>query len=645
MNSPYLSNNQKEIYNKDKPVYVPQNTGQPSSGPSGKPNDKLLVDLQVYQEQKKNPLVDKQVTMPIQPIALSNPYVPPQFQSYLNNFMKNFYTPFIYKDYNINIGGPNANHTTAAMLYEDALPPADVYTSYKTLKERISLCDYVRSTFLHTEDGERTDFSGGPNSLNARLKLIELNPFNTNAYSSNPYKGLPKDLLIYRSCYPITYDQKNATAQCQKSSVGINMRTYRITKEEYQAKHQLLTKKTKNPFDDPDINSNFKETIPKPVPGKEPLNYNVWREIEYYAYIRNEILKTLVSPNFISSYCYFLFYNANISFERNKKIFGPTENIPVNNIDSNIAVIILTESPNYNIYAWASDTYTSNRNIHKQIYSGYKSENIWKTIIIQMLFSFYVMYKKSFTFTSMEIDKNFYVKDINSSVDTKQFWKYKIDNIDYYIPNYGHLLMVDHDYHDLDIEESKNNNKVIGKFLNNDVSKVQEKVIHNARKCLDPNNFTQKFKNTGGVAPSENVKTLLQQINDDLRNGVNFKEIIITRCINYVHNRVGTPIRDSEVDYIRKSDIRPYKKGELVIYEEKYGTYKIVLYVENVDEENITAITRDNLAPDSRDYKYVINKYPKDLIYHYSENEIIKQDSVPGEPSLNLDYLLETYII
>ena len=50
--------------------------------------------------------------------------------------MKNFYTPFIYKDYHINIGGPNANHVQASMIYEDALPAPNIYTSYKSLRER-----------------------------------------------------------------------------------------------------------------------------------------------------------------------------------------------------------------------------------------------------------------------------------------------------------------------------------------------------------------------------------------------------------------------------------------------------------------------------------------------------------------------------
>jgi hypothetical protein len=53
----------------------------------------------------------------------------------------------------------------------------------------------VRGTFIQVQEGELIDFKGGPNSLNSRLKLIELNPYNTNYFSSNPYKSLPENML------------------------------------------------------------------------------------------------------------------------------------------------------------------------------------------------------------------------------------------------------------------------------------------------------------------------------------------------------------------------------------------------------------------------------------------------------------------
>ena len=37
--------------------------------------------------------------------------------------------------------------------------------------------------------------------------------------------------------------------------------------------------------------------------------------------------------------------------------------------DSKKSIILLTESPNMNIFSWASDSYIKERNIQKQVYS------------------------------------------------------------------------------------------------------------------------------------------------------------------------------------------------------------------------------------------------------------------------------------
>ena len=108
--------------------------------------------------------------------------------------------------------------------------------------------------------------------------------------------------------------------------------------------------------------------------------------------------------------------------------------------------------------------------------------------------------------------------------------------------------------------------------------------------------------------------------------------------MKYIHNRVGTPIRDPELRYIIKSDIRPFRKGNLVIYESRYQNYDILLYLENKDEYTCECVTKEN-------GNCIIKTISKDLLYHYSNSEIIRQDIKVGEPSLNLDYIIENYVI
>ena len=45
------------------------------------------------------------------------------------------------------------------------------------------------------------------------------------------------------------------------------------------------------------------------------------------------------------------------------------------------------------------------------------------------------MEKTKITYDDMAIEKNFYIKDISQYVESSnQFWIYRINNIDYYVP-------------------------------------------------------------------------------------------------------------------------------------------------------------------------------------------------------------------
>jgi len=674
LNTPYLTNNQKEILQKtfEKPVEKPfEKTFEKPFEKDFQQSFKDTPNYANYPTNKdstknyKKQIPSEKMEMPIEPIALTTPFIPPQFQSYMSNFMKNFYTPFIYKDYHINIGGPNANHIQASMVYEDALPPPSIFTSYKTLKERNSLVNYIRGTFISIQEGENIDFNGGPNSLNSRLKLIELNPYNTNYFSSNPYKGLPESMLIYRSCYPITYNKQEAAVQCQKSSIGINMRVYRLSIDEYNIFKPIIpqavepntnptatsnTIAVNNAFNNTNnTNTNNNNTIPQaleliqrmsnstiklpllqvinPLINKKKIDYDIWREVEYYAYIRNTINKDFVSPNFIQSYCYFMNNDSKLDYGKNTMKLDNKSGQIVKYSDKSL--ILLTESPNNNIFVWASNLYIKERNIQKQIYTGYKSDDTWKSVIMQMVVVFYVMTEYKFTFNDMSLQGNIYIKDID--VDTTKFWRYKIKDIDYYVPNYGSLLLLDSDYHDLN-----NKKKIIGKFLEDDDKIIKEQIKANAIKCFSPNNFGQEFTDQGGVKPSDNIIRLLTTISDLIRNDTSFDQIIQNTFTEYVHNRVGTLIRTTEFPYIRKNDIKPFRKGELIIYESKFENYEILLFIKNIDEYKSECIVKvnDQLIP---------KELPKDLLCHYSDHETIRQDVRPNEPSLTLDYIIETY--
>jgi hypothetical protein len=700
-NTPYQLKTGEEP--KPEPYVKPESTGYQGKKKSYDSADSTVKDIYGCQELKKQQemIAQKQAQIPIQPIGMTTPFIPPQFQTYLNTFMKNYYTPFIYKDYNISIGGPNADHKMASSIYEDALPAADVFSSYKTVRERNNLIEYIRGIFISVDEGELVDFEDSDRSLTKRLKLLELNPYNPNCYSYNPYEGLPRDMMIYKSCYPITYDSSVGLVQCSKSSVGINMRVYKLTLKELAVKYLATNQKPLITGIEEQINSIIEDIRGKPEAELE--KYNVWREVSYYAFIRERINKENICPNFVSSYCYFINRKANMTFNKNgpKSILqneNPNickgEQPKVDTDFSNSTLIILTESPNMNLIYWSSNLYKEDRGIRKMIYSGFKTAIQWESIIAQMLITFYVMDKYKFTINGMNIQSNFYVKDLNVLGESKQYWQYNINDIDYYIPNLGNLLMVDDNYKDLNVnspeitqklreaglnpdiqtnlemfqimltrrktEEEANrdinniekimclileldtNYKVLLKSLGDNEDVINMMIRNNAINCLSPNTWRNTAYKTM-VPPESKIINLLSKIQKDIEEKENYKykysfsEIISRNLVKYINNRVGTFIRDLEVPYIKKNDIRPFKKGQIVVYESKFDTYQILLFIKNSDiDDNLCICIADNYN------EITVNR---DLLYHYSEFEPVKQDLKPGEPMTGIDHIIEKYTL
>jgi len=86
--------------------------------------------------------------------------------------------------------------------------------TFITIRDRIILCDYLRSLYIRDRDGEEINFDNYnkiPNKLYTLLSFIKLKDFNPLHYSKitdNPYKTLPYGLLVWNANYPIYLDRK-----------------------------------------------------------------------------------------------------------------------------------------------------------------------------------------------------------------------------------------------------------------------------------------------------------------------------------------------------------------------------------------------------------------------------------------------------
>lgn len=650
-----------------------------------------VVDLQVFQpppSKGANPYTGKKPFMPIEPIALTTPYNPPQYQSYVNEMMKNFYTPFIYKDYNIQIGAPNANHEDAYKLFEDMAPPTEYFSSYNNLRERCNLAGYIKGNFVTRQDGEMAELADAPNSLNSRLNFLGINSFDPEN-KKNPYSNLGDGFLLYTSCYPIMKDRKNDSTMCSKSSVGMNIRVYCMTKNCYLSQFDdangfksILTGNNN------DINNEiekFDRDNKKTFSFK--FNYEPWRENHYYQFIRTVICGNNISPNFVQSYCYFQTLNPDIYFKYSNAIdrsFKPST-----------IMTILTESPNYSLYMWGSNIQNIDRNVSTMTQLGFKPPKLWTNIIEQIIISFYVMFKYKFVFKEMDIKSNFFIKVINKNNNEPSFWKYNIKGINYYIRNFGNLLLVDSSYQNLQNntitlphnsttsqkqEQKENANALLMDAFHNKNSHILSKdaitrniyktLFNNMKNILSVGTFSKNSvaRNSGinsfvGVTNGDGIKEYNEKMQvisnfinkynskfnnfsgniDDIENIFDdfFNELITNSLIDNVHNRVGTFIRDDEISLVKKETPLIVKKGDIILHERQYESYVFVLFIEcDKTNNNIyKCITKE------QDILKIVD-IPKDLTCTYLDIDNLKIEARPGEPIANeMDVIDDSFVI
>lgn len=658
--------------------------------------------------------------------------------------------PPILKNYTINIGGVNADHGQVNAIFEDIMPEKFNNNSFNTIMERVNITQYIRSIFIKQYDGEDVSLGGkADNSLLRYIKFLDLNPYNPNLLSDNPYKGLPDNMLIYRSCYPIRKNPMLNQVQCASRALGMNVRIYRLTNAEYDVM------KTDKSYDD----------------------YDIWRELRYYEYIRDVIIKKGICPNFTIMYSYNISQNCDIDFEKvnglkrnfssngretrfnvrnndgiqsgnsldkpsgvaaghrpmsggSKKIYSltgdnkvcpltggnitfastlgikPRENVGImstmnnsgnnrlvntngkvtlvknENASSGKALIMLTEAPTTSIIAWASKEYKVMGNVRQMINTGYHSEEVWLSVIFQLIAGLYAMQCHGIVINEFSLVDNVYIKEVTTHGHIRKYWIYNIDGFNYYVPNHGFLVLIDSNYKDivnpadklslnkrigrssstrectmvggfgdnsdptlLDADEDSYSEDSIKKidgiiFKDSKEVDIDSLSISNFKRALNLNNFSNAFVNVGGSRPNgAKVNKILESVTS--YSGTSISDFIFDNMKMFMNNRIGTLLYTDEISNIMEGTIIDFAKvGQILVCETDYKTYTFVLYSGPGQDGKYQIITRDNPS----DISTLVTKYvTKDLLKLYSPHEQINQQI--KDSNFTSDNLLETYVI
>lgn len=681
-NTPYLTNTQKDIqFQKQKKMYPENNNydsnnqGMAQSGPINTNTKGLqpMVNLQVYQPQKPKE------APPSKDPSIYN-WLPPTVQTYPQQYGPIVWNPArnqinIVKNYDISSGGPYDNPIRLNNVYEDMLPNKNISTISNSLSERLTLNNFIRTTMFPKGDGLNTDINGSENSILTRIKFMDINPYNTYKFSNNIYSGLPNGFLIYRSCYPIQHESNNSSVSCAKGASGINVRIYMLLNKEYN------DYKNKNSVD----------------------GIEAFRDLIYYEYIKENIIKPKKCPNFVMLYGYNLLDKSGIDFNKiykakgltlpdclvqqvqpniknsyatNATLYGSLSKIDTGSIISGIptsktattsttitptenpndnkymgqVLLLMTESPIYNLYAWCSKTYQTqgNRMVKTMINTGFYADKIWYSVLFQIMVSLYCLQIHGIAFNNYTVENNIYIKDLETQTGANTFWKYRINNVEYYIPNYGYLVLFDSNYADLstDIKISGIKNpekKIDGEIFEVKPSDIKKKTFEQFKKTFTANIFSRAFVDVGGVKPSDDVLNFLGRIEKEASMDINMDiaPYFIKFMSKFINNRVGTYLKVDEVVNVFKNSKKDFKTGDIVILEKPTNVYKFVLYVK---PDSTVGSMIEILTKDKNENDLSIKQESLDLLYPYSMVESIIPNYKLGE-TFDEANLLETYII
>jgi hypothetical protein len=569
----------------------------------------------------------------------------------------------VQKIYNISIGDPSVDTNILHTVYEDMIPGDRYPLNNLTLENRKQIRNFIRSLIIKERDGEIMNITAGKDgdSFRSYFRIGQFNPY---SISQNPYDDLAKGFTLYSSAYPLRLDDKTFRFSIGKGGLNFNVRTYSLNYLDFN-------------FDR--ISWDLDEN-----------DLNLIRELKYYKLV-NKIIQDKESPNFANMILYKTDVKTKIKYDKlmelkSKKIpqgmlkamFSTTKNIRnltekikkteelltlygLRKEDINLeketdqSLIILTEGPHQNIIKWASPIYHQNGAKKVMMATGHHSKEVWFNVIFQILYAYMVMDKYNVYFREMSLERSVFICDIYYEVSNQGYWKYIVDDIEYYIPNRGFIVMLDSYYSDLfdvysikgllDLDFEKLENPEYFKILSDNLfgNKNEGKTNEDIKKLikqglidmLNPINLKRIVAHLRIIKPEEEVFELLEKIVNTLKQDTkSIKDAIIENMGMFLHNRVGSQLTIGERDKLSIVPFRNFKQGTLIVYEERFDDYRWAIYYKKSDTVNKHLIITKNGD------NYEIKEVFLSTIRTYSENLRI-QDS--AEFNSAYENLLEIY--
>ena len=564
---------------------------------------------------------------------------------------------------NITLKSRDDHYVTGRESFVSATIPKEVSRSFHTIFSRRELLEYIFNVLSFSSKVIQKGCMNKCDSVNVSnyIKFIDSGkPINLDYDArrrQRAYCNLDPNSRIYRGCYPRGTESSNW--QCAKGSVGIHIRVYKLKQS--------------------DINLFLIETDEE----KSKLESNIYRDFHYYEIIRSLYFNTETEkrkcPHFIQMYKTFHCDDSNDVFKTEtdpecKKIDGlsiggrlfPTrrtstggsnkiinsQNTKLQNIkpqsmhnfslrytqqggnSKTETLIILTEAPKYPFIDWVTEN-TKRLDHYKYlgIKSGVHTEKVWMSIMFQIWFTLLVLTERDptkdnapyLTFNNISY-KHLWIQEVKEG----GYWLYEIDGVEYFVPNWGYIILFDlpPNIGKTDNDGNLDDCRVFMSEFYNDVAESQEEIkkskeINNnmfkrLNSSLNEDLFNLKSREDGVKSSSElsKIKKPDEKITDLIGKGINLNT---------------TPPQDhkliqSKIKELIKSNFEP-KYGSRVSgsiveasYQSSLKSFIDSIYVQLVQFFDIDSVTSKK---DKDNIKKIIN-YPTKVYYN---DELLEKDN------------------
>jgi hypothetical protein len=250
-------------------------------------------------------------------------------------------------------------------------------------------------------------------------------------------------------------------------------------------------------------------------------------------------------------------------------------------------------------------------------------------------------------FSSLSLENNFYIKDLLFESNNIGCWIYNINGLNFYVPNYGFIVLFDSKFTDHKIPATLLTSKIITDkykinskkiYLNKNSPNYNHISLHDQMKeLLSLNNLNHTFKLAGGIPPSLNIISKIEsEIIESEMNNYKLGLSLFIKCFPmFLNNKIGKPLTKLEIDKIslKKQNIQNVSNFMLVPYLHTSNEYIWAIIIKK-DGKDIYGITTDinNIVP----------LKPARIKYYY--DKIIPDQTVKGL-KFDENYIFEKYYI